>query len=178
AQILHLLERLPHADEADSAAGRIEDRIGQLPPKLLGNFVAHRLLSLDAEWLLETRDVEPALGLLALIHDLGAIADQSVDECDARAVLLAFHTVRNRNVLRHEDVRLDTGGSTIGCERARSVAGGWDSDLANSVRLAHRHRGAQPTRLERACGIQPLVLDVHVRIMPALDHRRKTFAEC
>src|SRR6185437_7097351 len=93
AQILHLLERLPHADEADSTAGRIEDRIGQLPSKLLGDFVAHRLLSLDAEWLLETRDVEPALGLLALIHDLRAIADQSVDECDARAILLAFHTV-------------------------------------------------------------------------------------
>src|SRR6185437_9857083 len=36
ADRLQLVEPLPHADEACAAAGRIEDRIGQLPAELLG----------------------------------------------------------------------------------------------------------------------------------------------
>src|SRR6185437_5203419 len=75
SQILHLLERLPHADEPHAAASGIEDRIRQLPAQLLGDFITHRLLALDTERLLQARDVEPALGLLPLVYDLCAVAD-------------------------------------------------------------------------------------------------------
>src|SRR5205085_9896022 len=55
ANRLHLVERLPHADEAGAPAGRIEDRVGQFPAELLGEFQAHRLLALDPVRLLERR---------------------------------------------------------------------------------------------------------------------------
>ena len=61
AELLHLVEGLPHADQARAAAGRIDDRVGQLPAEVLGELVAHRLLALDAVRLLERRDVVPAL---------------------------------------------------------------------------------------------------------------------
>ena len=57
---LHLVERLPHADEAGAAAGGIEDQVGQLPAELVGELQPHRLLSLDPIGLLQRRDVEPA----------------------------------------------------------------------------------------------------------------------
>src|ERR1035437_1073223 len=58
----HLADRLPDADRALAAAGRIDDRVGQPPAELFGDFVAHRLHPLDAIRLTHRRDVEePAL---------------------------------------------------------------------------------------------------------------------
>ena len=56
---LQLVERLPHADEAGTAAGRIEDRVRQLPAELLGKLETHHLLALEAIRLLQGRAVEP-----------------------------------------------------------------------------------------------------------------------
>src|SRR6185503_11089471 len=67
SDLAELLESLPHADEADATAGRIDDDVGQLPFELLGELVAHRLLPLDAVGLLQRRRVVPsALGTRAL----------------------------------------------------------------------------------------------------------------
>src|ERR1700692_4430748 len=41
AELLHLFECLPHADESDAAAGGVEDRVGILPVELLHELVAH-----------------------------------------------------------------------------------------------------------------------------------------
>ena len=60
AEFLQFLKRLPHADQARAAAGRIEDHIGQLPAELLGQFQAHRLLAFEAVRLLQRGEVEPA----------------------------------------------------------------------------------------------------------------------
>ena len=60
ADRLHLLERLPHADHAGAAAGRIDDPVGLLPVHLLGELVGHRLLAFDAVRLLQRRHVVPA----------------------------------------------------------------------------------------------------------------------
>ena len=76
----HLREGLPHADEAGAAAGRIEDHVGQLPAELLGELQAHRLLALDAVGLLQGRDVNQPIGLLAVLDDGAAVGDEAVDE--------------------------------------------------------------------------------------------------
>src|ERR1017187_7594590 len=61
AELLHFVERLPHADHADAATGGIEDGVRQFPIHLLGHFVAHGLLTFDAVGLFESTDIEPAL---------------------------------------------------------------------------------------------------------------------
>src|SRR5438477_607651 len=53
ADLAQLVERLPHADEADTAASRIHDDVRQFPAELLSEFEAHRLLSLDPVRLLQ-----------------------------------------------------------------------------------------------------------------------------
>ena len=82
ADRLELGERLPHADQAGAAAGRIEDHVGHLPAELLGELEPHRLLALDPIGLLQRRGVEPADLGLALGDDLAAIVDQPVDAID------------------------------------------------------------------------------------------------
>src|SRR5262249_11271663 len=82
AQGLHVFEGLAHADHADAAAGGIEYYVRQLPAHLLGEFIAHRLLAFDAVGLFERADIEPALGFAPGVDDLGAVADEAVDECD------------------------------------------------------------------------------------------------
>ncbi len=79
-------ERLPHADEAGAAAGRIEDHVRHVPAELLGKLEAHGLLALDAIRLLERRGVEPADFRRALGDDLAAIIDQAVDLVDGCAL--------------------------------------------------------------------------------------------
>ena len=61
AELLHLFEGLPHADEAYAAAGGVEDGVGVGPAELLDELVAHGLFAFDAEGLLERGDVEPDL---------------------------------------------------------------------------------------------------------------------
>src|SRR5262249_42763175 len=79
-------ERLPNADEAGAAAGRIEDHVRHLPAELLGELEAHGLLALDSIRLLERRAVEPADFRRALGDDLAAIIDEAVDSVDGCAL--------------------------------------------------------------------------------------------
>jgi len=59
AELLHFIERLPHAEQPDSAAGGIDDALRKFPAKLFGDFVAHGLFAFDAVGLFGGRDVEP-----------------------------------------------------------------------------------------------------------------------
>src|SRR5580704_18973759 len=86
ADRLHFGKRLPHADQAGAAAGRIEDDVGYGPAELLGELQAHRFLAFDAIRLLQGRDVEPADFLFALADDLAAIVDQAIDAIDCGAL--------------------------------------------------------------------------------------------
>ena len=74
AELLELVEGFPHADHADAAAGRVEDRVGQPPAELFGQLEAHGFFAFDAVGLFERRDFEPALGVLALGDDAAAVA--------------------------------------------------------------------------------------------------------
>src|ERR1700691_680957 len=53
AELLHLIEGLPHTDHPHAATGRIDDALRKLPVHLFGNLIAHRLLAFDAERLFE-----------------------------------------------------------------------------------------------------------------------------
>src|SRR5205085_6514672 len=105
AQRLHLLERLPHADESGASARRVDDPVRQFPFELLGHLVAESLLALDAVRLLQSRNVEPAFGVLATSDLRAAVSYQTVEERDVRSCLLALDDVSARRIFRHEDVR-------------------------------------------------------------------------
>ena len=81
-----LVERLPHADHAGAAAGRIDDPVRPLPVHLLGELVGHRLLAFDAIRLFQRRHVVPAERPAALGRHAAGVGDQSVDERDIGAV--------------------------------------------------------------------------------------------
>ena len=51
-QLLHLVEGLPHAEQANAAAGGINNALRKFPAQLLGDFVAHGLFAFDAVRLL------------------------------------------------------------------------------------------------------------------------------
>src|SRR3546814_19737986 len=59
ADRLHLVEGLPHADQAGAAAGRVEDPVGHLPTEPFGEVQAPRLLSLHPVRLLPGLVVTP-----------------------------------------------------------------------------------------------------------------------
>ena len=109
ADRLQLGERLPHADQAGAAAGRIEDDVRHLPAELLGKLEPHRLLAFDPVRLLQRRDIEPADLGLALGDDLAAIVDQAVDAIDGGALQRDLADIHLRRVLRTEDRGLDAG---------------------------------------------------------------------
>ena len=58
AQLAQLQQRLVDADQADPAAGRVDDDVGQPPAELLDDLQAHRLLALEPVRLLERGRVE------------------------------------------------------------------------------------------------------------------------
>ena len=127
--LLHLVKRLPHADEAGAAAGGVDDHVGQRPVHLLGDLVAHGLLALDAIRLLERAHVKPAMGGHALAHLDAAVGDQTVDQRHRRAQLDTFNLEEAGDVLRHVDMRGQAGDRGVGAHGAGGVAGAGDGKL-------------------------------------------------
>src|SRR5712691_5048465 len=80
---LHLVESLPHPDQAHAAPGGIDDHVRQPrapgASELLPQLVGHRLLALDAVRLLERGDVEPTLAVLMLGDVAAAVGNQPVN---------------------------------------------------------------------------------------------------
>src|SRR6267143_3500283 len=81
-----LVERLPHADEADSAARGIDDDVGQAPAELFGELETHRLLPFDAVRLAKRGCVVPAVPCAGRTHDRARVGDRSRHEIDLGAV--------------------------------------------------------------------------------------------
>src|SRR6266403_6338683 len=88
ADCLKFGERLPHADQAGAATGRIKDHVRYVPAELFDKLQPHRLLTLDTIRLLQRRGIEPTGLRLALSDDLAAIVDQSIDAVHGRALQL------------------------------------------------------------------------------------------
>ena len=183
ADLLQLVERLPHADQAGAAAGRVEDHVGHVPAELLGEFQAHRLLALDAVRLLQRGRVEPADFRLAFADDLAAIVDIAVDAIDGRALKLDLADVHLGRVGRAEDRGLDAAGGRVGRERRAGIAVGRHRHVLDAERLAHRHRHHEAARLERAGRQASLVLDDDLAAaepgaeLRQPDQRRRDLAE-
>ena len=174
AQCLELGDCHPHADEADTAARRVEDRIGDAPTKLLSEFQAHGFLALDPIRLLERRYFEPALHPSTLGNDATAIADQAVDESDACPHGLAFDGVRARHVSRHEKVGFEAGPSRVRGKSARGISCGRGGKLPNTQFVGHGYRNCHAASLESAGRIRALVLDEQPRTANSLSQSRRS----
>ncbi len=155
-------EGLPHADEAGSAAGGVEDGVGEGPSALLGEFEAHGFLAFDAVWLSEGAHVEPAHALGALSDDGGAVVDEAVDEEDAGAEEEGFESVDDGSVVRHEDEALDGGAGAVGGECAPGVSGGGDGEAGDAEFAGHGDGHGHASGLEGAGGEVRFVLDEEV----------------
>jgi hypothetical protein len=73
--LLHLVEGLPHADQAGAAAGAVDDHVRQGPAHLLGLLVAHRLFALDPVRFLEGGHVKAAKAAHPLGGNSAAVGD-------------------------------------------------------------------------------------------------------
>src|SRR5207302_854673 len=153
------LPRLPHADQAGAAAGRIEHDIRQTPIHLHCQLQPHGLLAFDPIGLLQCRHVEPAELRLARLDQARAIVDQAVDTPHRRALQGDLAEVDLGGVVGAEAVSLDAGPRGIGGERRAGVAVGRNGNALHTVGLRHRYRHAQAARLERTGGQASFVLD-------------------
>ncbi len=99
AELLHLVKRLPHADQSRAASGGIEDDVGErqsarcLIGAVEGQLVAHRFLALDAKGLLQCGKVEPAELIARFANQLAAVTDQAFHETDLRPATTASTTL-------------------------------------------------------------------------------------
>ena len=184
AHRLQLLERLPHADEADAAAGGVDDDVRERALELLRQLVSHRLLAFDAVRLLQGRHLEPPVLRRVLRDEGAAVGDQAVDEVHVGAEGAALEDDRPRRVGRHRDHAPQAGLCRVGGGRASRIARGRQRDRVDPERLGHRDGGGEPARLERSRRVLPLVLDVEpveaevLSEAARLEERRHPFAEC
>ena len=161
AERLKLVERLPHPDQAGAATGRVENRVGQGPAELFGQFQPHRFLALDPVRFFQRRNVEPVCRTLALPNDPPAIVDQAVDPPDLGTLGRHFADVHLGRIIRAEAKTLHAGPRRIGRHCRPGVAVGRYGNPGDAELVRHRHGHAQPARLERP-GRQPsLVLHQH-----------------
>src|SRR6185503_12473585 len=183
SDLAELLESLPHADEANATAGRIDDDVGQLPFELLGELEAHRLLPLDAVRLLQGRCVVPAaLGTRAL-HDRARVRDRARDEIHLRAVRRGLAHDRLRRCVRHHDDNADARARPVCGPGSSGVACCGERDRAHAKleRSGDADRGA--ACLERPGRQQALVLHAQVwdsELLPypaRVEERRHRLAE-
>src|SRR5439155_14515720 len=118
-----LVESLPHPDQTDSAAGRVDDHVGQPPAKLLRELEAYRLLSLDPVRLAKGRRLVPAASGTCPLHDRAGIGDRAGQEVDVRTIggCLADDHVGGR--VGHDDDNANPGARTLRGPRGAGVAG-------------------------------------------------------
>ncbi len=163
AQRFEFLERFPHSDDPSPAAGRIQNRIGQFPVKLLGEFHSHRLFAFRAIRFFERRDIEPAARLGMVTHDLARVVDETFDEIDMRAVDKSFFLHHLRRVFGDENVGVDASPRAVCRERRAGVPRRWHPNRAHAQLLCLRHCRRQTTRLETPGWIQSFFLDEQLR---------------
>ena len=114
AELFHLVESLPHANQAGAAAGRVEDGVGHPPAELGGEFQAHCFLAFDPVGLLEGRDIKPAHLLLAGPDESAAMMDIAIDLEDMGALQRHFAQIGFRRVFRGKAPALHAHAAGIG----------------------------------------------------------------
>ena len=162
AQLSQFLKPLPHTDQSGTAAGRIENNVGQCPIELLGQLQSHRLLALDSIRFLQRRDIEPTHRFLAIENDLCAVIDQTIDEIPVSAGLDDFILIDFRRILRHEHVGFHSRPGCIGCHRPAGVAGSGNCHSFDAEPFRHRNGDRLPTILEGTCRHLGFVFDKQI----------------
>src|SRR5262249_30652573 len=147
AELLELVEDLPHADDADAAAGGIDDRVGNLPAELLDDLDAHRLLALDAIGLAAGAGVQPAVTGRRFGEDPEDVADGAVHAVDVGAVDPAALTAELGRVDGQRRVDLDAGARAVGGPRVAAAAHGRLRELRHAELLPARDGGGGAARL-------------------------------
>ena len=122
AQGFHLLERLPHTDQAGPAARRIDDRIRKARTQLLEELVAHRFFSFDAIRLSQSRHIEVTRLLRPVAGFDAAVRDDPVDQHDDRTERPALGDDRGRRVFRHVHSNGQTGACAVGGQRSAGIS--------------------------------------------------------
>jgi hypothetical protein len=144
ANSLELGERFPHADQTGSAAGRVEDGLGQTPAELLGELYAHRLLTLDPVGLFQGGKIQPTGTSGRLAHDAPAVVDEPVHAPYLRAL---------HRDLAHVDLR-----GIRGTQHAGVTVGG-HGQVGKTQLPGHGHGQSEASCLERTGGQSALILD-------------------
>ena len=157
ADLHQLLEGLPDADDADPAAGRVDDHIGQAPAELFRDLQPHRLLALDAIRLFQRRGVEPAVLFDALRDELAGVGDEAIDQRQVRTIDAALQLVDLRGILRHGDAQVNARLRAVGRPSAARVARGWHGHVQDAEFLSARNAGAGAARFERTARVEPFI---------------------
>ena len=152
--LLHLVERLAHADQSHTAAGRVQNHVGQFPGKLLPHFVTHRLLAFNAIRFFQRGHVVPAGRPLVLCDVFAAIGNQPVNLDDFRPKRPALHHISHWCVRRHHDHGSETRCGRVRRQSAARIPSRWRRQRFGAELLGSRHRRRHPSRLERAGGVQ------------------------
>ena len=149
----------PHANEASTPTGWIENDIGKRPAHLFGEFKTHGFLALNSVGFLQRRNVEPADLFLAIADDLATVIDQAVDHIGITALQLNLADVDIGRIERAEHGGSHSGLPRIGGHRRAGIAIGWNCQMIKPKFVRHRDSKGKAARLERP-GRQPsLILD-------------------
>ena len=148
SRLAQLLERLPHPDETGATAGRIDDRVGKLPAKLLRQLEAERLLSLDAIGLAQRRDVDRAGVVGVQASRDAAVADVAVEQHEIRAEGADLLQDGPRRRCRCVDASVRAGARGVGGQRDTRIAGRGNDELLRASENRACHGGREPACLE------------------------------
>ena len=182
-EIAELRGALVHPDEADAAAGRVDDRVGHVPVELFDRLVQHRLLRLVAVGRDERLRRVPVLLVHALAVGGAGVGDLPLDDVEFAAVDLDHRLLGEARALGQPDVGVHVRLCGVGCGGLPGVAGGVERDRFRAVLGGGGHRAGLPAVLERPSGVVPLVFDVHLADAHRLgergtvDQRRRPLAD-
>ena len=155
ARRLQLVERLPHADQPGTAAGRVEDGVRHLPAELLDQLEPHHFLALEPVRLLERRAIEPAALCRAFADQPPAFVDLAVGNPDPRAVGGRLANVDLGRFGRADDDRFHPRARGISGKRRAGIAIGRQATLLIPNCFAMDTAMARPRALNDPVGRRP-----------------------
>ncbi len=131
---------------------------GELEAQLLRDLVAERLFSLDPVRLAQRGQIEPGVCVVVLAHRAAAGRDIAAHEVDGRAVGRGLEAERFGRVFREKQLDRKSCERAIRRRGAPGVSRRRQCEPFHAERAGHRDRRGHAASLERAGGIQRLVL--------------------
>ena len=123
SQLFHHQKAAAQCTDVAQVTGRDDHPVGDIPTQLLGNLDGHRLLALDAQRIHRVGQVDRLVGR-HLLHDTHAAVEIGIKRQHQRAVGDGLGQLRGGDLaLRQKDDGRDTGGSAIGSQCGRGIAG-------------------------------------------------------